>query len=480
MTTYKTKPITIIFLILIIILAFFLRIWGINFGFPKITHNDEHTIVEHAYAVAQGNLHFIKLAYAYPASPQVYLLSLTYRPIFKIHNLFSKNKISIKDSYQKNIVPIHLAGRILTLLISLLTIYLIFKLGKYLFSENIGLLSAFFLAINPLDVEHSHFITPDVALSFFLLLTLYFVIRFLKEENHLFIYIASIFCGLATATKYPGLIAILFIILAIAIYQKREIKKFTIKTSIIKIFFNKTIWLCFLIILIVFSLITPFFWFDLKDNVIPALQFESRSIHEGVSGHSGLNYFQRLTYYIFDAFGQRSIGLFAIFGWIGLALVLLSKKAEKILIGISFLIFILLISCLKLNWERWVVSVIPIFCLFMAISIQKIAYFLKEKSLNCYSYKKILFYCFRISFIILIIFISSLSLINDIRINLYLECNGQVNFYDRRFEITNLNLQKLQCPKTRWNIVPKHWKLNLEEKIIYWLGIPIDSNSLRT
>ena len=76
-------------IIIIIILGFVLRIWGINFGLPHQLHQDEPIVVNHALAYGTGDLnpHFFKIPPL--ASYILFLLYGCYSIIGKIIGVFN-------------------------------------------------------------------------------------------------------------------------------------------------------------------------------------------------------------------------------------------------------------------------------------------------------------------------------------------------------------------------------------------------------
>ncbi|MCB0015359.1 MAG: phospholipid carrier-dependent glycosyltransferase, partial [Anaerolineales bacterium] len=68
------------------------------------------------------------------------------------------------------------AARVLTALVDLGTIFLTFLLARYLFSAEIALLAALLLALNVMHIQLAHFFTVDPYMTFFVMLTLYFLV----------------------------------------------------------------------------------------------------------------------------------------------------------------------------------------------------------------------------------------------------------------------------------------------------------------
>ncbi|MCB0029905.1 MAG: glycosyltransferase family 39 protein, partial [Anaerolineales bacterium] len=101
------------------------------------------------------------------------------------------------------------AARVLTALVDLGTIFLTFLLARYLFSAEIALLAALLLALNVMHIQLAHFFTVDPYMTFFVMLTLYFLVTALPQENEVpqrrRAYLAAIAFGLAVGSKFSAI-----------------------------------------------------------------------------------------------------------------------------------------------------------------------------------------------------------------------------------------------------------------------------------
>jgi len=68
-------------------------------------------------------------------------------------------------------------GRSWSALFQLLSIVVIFLIGRRLYDRRVGLLAALFLALSALPIQIAHFFTVDSATAFFTLLTIYWAVR---------------------------------------------------------------------------------------------------------------------------------------------------------------------------------------------------------------------------------------------------------------------------------------------------------------
>lgn len=93
-----------------------------------------------------------------------------------------------------------LTGRTLSAIFDILSIIIVFLIAKKVFDKRTALLSAFFLSVTALHIQHSHFSVVDLYATFFIVLSFYFLLFF--TESHKIKYAAllgaSIGFGLAS------------------------------------------------------------------------------------------------------------------------------------------------------------------------------------------------------------------------------------------------------------------------------------------
>ena len=191
-------------LILILLLAFLLRMNGLDFGLPYVFHDDEHQYVAAGVAFLQDR-----------EATLTELQKLNNPPLFKsalggLYLLYSYLLIHDPQEIQAAVndeswrIFFHYAGRFATVSLSLLTVALLYALGKRLYHARVGLLGALLLAISFLHVREAHFAVNDTQLTFLAMAGLYTGAGILRRGRW-FDYLATgILIGLAAATKYTG------------------------------------------------------------------------------------------------------------------------------------------------------------------------------------------------------------------------------------------------------------------------------------
>ncbi len=191
---------------------------GLGFGDPFRYHPDEMKLVYHA-----GNL----LDIQHWSSETVFLLK-GYPPLYAFVLAFAfglyiiglmvtgtaTSLASVKVYYYLHPFHFHMVGRWLSLLAGIVTIIVIYRTGKKLFSRQTGLWAAAFWAVTFLPVKNAHFGTVDILLTLFVALSFYYSAGIFRNEGVRPYVLAGLYAGLAVATKYNAGLIVLPILLA--------------------------------------------------------------------------------------------------------------------------------------------------------------------------------------------------------------------------------------------------------------------------
>lgn len=193
-------------LILIVCLALALRLWGVQFGLPYAYHVDEPAYVSAALNLGAGivgrqpnptgfsNLLFVQYGF--------------YFLVGKLMGLFP-SLADFERSYRSDPSIFLLLARLTTASLGALNIAVVYWLGREIRSQLVGLLAAIFLSVSFLHVRDSHYGVPDVAMTFFVSLSVLFCILAIRQpKNWKLQYAAAVACGFAIATKWSALFVI--------------------------------------------------------------------------------------------------------------------------------------------------------------------------------------------------------------------------------------------------------------------------------
>ncbi|MGA1200073.1 MAG: ArnT family glycosyltransferase, partial [Candidatus Latescibacterota bacterium] len=96
-------------------------------------------------------------------------------------------------------------------------LWLTYLLGRLIFQGMVGVLAAYMLGLNPTFLRWAIESHPDLPQLFFLLISLFFICRYVHRPILKNLIWASLGAGLAFATKYAGIF--LMPVLALAVYQ---------------------------------------------------------------------------------------------------------------------------------------------------------------------------------------------------------------------------------------------------------------------
>lgn len=113
-----------------------------------------------------------------------------------------------------------ISAEYVSLLLSVLMIPLVYVLGAHVFDRRIGILSAFVLWMDPINIICSQKVWMDTTIAFFVLLSALFFVMGLKRNNDWFFILSGITSGFAVNTKYTGILITFVIVFYCLIYRR--------------------------------------------------------------------------------------------------------------------------------------------------------------------------------------------------------------------------------------------------------------------
>lgn len=268
---------------LILLILFFtlvLRLLATNPGHPP-NHPDEPLVYWNA-ANMIINRDADPHKYNYPALP-MYIHAIIYSNIFApfsiLGDLITNPKsffTEIKFEQYINSITIQNSlywGRYVTVIFSLLCIFLTFLIGKKVFGYHTGLIAALFLSVNFRYMASSVLALNDIPNSFFALLVIFALINLLKERSRRKYVIVGILLALSLSVKYQTFTLISFLTTQLIIGLNSKAHSFTRK---LKNIFTKDFFISSFILLIVLVAINIFTvmhfsewksWFDIVTKI---------------------------------------------------------------------------------------------------------------------------------------------------------------------------------------------------------------------
>ena len=186
------------------------RLVGGSWGLPLDLNSDEWVIVNGALDMAKR--HSFEPPYFFrPDHVEMQLSNLAY---LAYSHLFHGS--SPETVYASDPAPFILISRTITGCFGVAMIAIAYFIGKR-FTRVIGVLAAFLVAFFPPFVDHSHFATPDVPLTFAFMIVILACMRYLTSPSWGNLLLASVGVSVAIAIKYPGALGALMIAITVIV-----------------------------------------------------------------------------------------------------------------------------------------------------------------------------------------------------------------------------------------------------------------------
>lgn len=392
-------------LLAILLLGFILSSYGINWGLPHRWNVDEQV----ATALRMvGEKSFVPYDLSHPPL-YLYCLIIFLSPYFillKIINFpfdFIVSAASISWLKLSLVVPefatsVFLIARMLSAVFGVLTIYAVFLIGKQLYDENTGLISALTLSLCMGFASANHFAQGTSLVNFLYAVTVFFCLKAVdSSDSRKNFFIASFLAGLSLSAKYNGAILIFPLLMAsIFIYRKNSpgsnrMNNLSVARGMILDKNNRKGVLCYLagVLLGWPTLIT-----NLKGYYKLFLSENFKFLFTNHQDYAALKIKTSYVYGIFNYLKETMhifglpISLFVIGGLFYCAFLLFKKntfiKKEKLaLILISVLPYFLIVSSFhRPVYIKYLILVVPVMAVTGGIAIYKflgVARFLKFK-----------------------------------------------------------------------------------------------------
>ncbi len=194
-----------LFLIIIIVSASVLRLWDLgNVGF-----NGDEAVYSGQSATLAGYEEFAK-----------------YFSIYRAHPLFLQFIVSL---FFANFGVMDIIARITPAIFGILTVVFVYFIGKEMYDKKVAMIAAIVIAILPYHIIVSRQVLLDVPLSFFSTLSLFFVIRYVKQNkgSH-WLYLIGASSGLSFISKEVGIFVLISSIICLILTKKFSFKKLAI------------------------------------------------------------------------------------------------------------------------------------------------------------------------------------------------------------------------------------------------------------
>ena len=342
--------------------AFFLRLWGITYGFPDLVVFDEPALTRGALTMLKiptiiPALHPADFATMYYPPFTAYLYLLVLAPVMGIAYLFS-HAPSLGDYATQLILdptPAWVATRAVTALIGALTVYFLGRLAERMYPGS-GVFAALFLATSFLHVTFSH-IARHWAPSFLCIVGLLWAAYHIYHSGQKRWYVlAGAFGGFAVGT---GVVTgVLMFVPALAHFFREG--------SLIQKLRSAAFW-----IMICITGALTVLTFALHPLILQNLLAGADNQGITLTAQKSLYGFAEMAVIEARDMAQSETAIF-IFGLIGLPFFLLRHRKFGAVLALTALLTVLAIYLFHYYLLHYVSLILPIFTLFAAVGVYEI------------------------------------------------------------------------------------------------------------
>jgi 4-amino-4-deoxy-L-arabinose transferase-like glycosyltransferase len=342
-------------ILILILLASLIRVWGINYGLPHFFIGDETSIAYGTFKMAELKTLIPALypdqfrpMYYPPLLAYIYLIVLA--PVLGVKYLIGDfvNFTDFRNYLILNPTTVWITIRLVSVIFGTATIYLVYLATKELFDKRAGLMAALFLAVSFLHLQQSHFARHWVPATFFAALIILFSVFIYKQPAKKYYIWLGVIAGLAFGLSYITCVSLVVFVLAHLMAGKNASWRISV---IINKFKDKNFWLAILIFVtlaVVFVLLHPQEFTRILFGVDSGAR-EAKSL-------AGLS--QAFLYHIKNLLNfEPLLFISAILG----SIILWFKSKERLILLLSLpVIYILALYLFFHNEVRYIVFVLPV------------------------------------------------------------------------------------------------------------------------
>lgn len=339
---------TRIALLLVLLVALGLRLYGVRFGLPALNDPDELVFELGAYhMVSNGTLN--PGWFGHPATTTMYLLAAIDGLVFVagwLGGVFVSPKAFANAIYLDPswvIVP----GRLLVVAFAVGVVGLTARLGNKLADWRVGLAAAALVAIAPVHIQWSQVVRADIMASAFMLLAMMSALCFARQGTMRAALAGAAWTALAVASKWP------FAVVSLAFAGAAALRFIEEPSRRAETFRRLAIYGLSAPLMLV--AISPYLLLDWR-KALHDLGGEAQVAHLGATGGSPLwNAWWYLSHPLYASLGAVGCALLAVGVWRTV------REREMLAIVWSVIIpFALLFMSQHIVWDRWALPLIPL------------------------------------------------------------------------------------------------------------------------
>lgn len=219
------KDQNVIYPIILVLFAFLLRFWGINYGLPSVYNSTEYFIAKHALSF--GARHTLEPLYFIYPTLYSYFIAVLFGSYFLIGHLGGVFPGTADFAVQFFVNPtlFYLLGRISNAIIFIITIIIFYRITRYYLNAKNGFLVSLLFLFSYNIQSFTFWMVPDGLLLLGIVIVLFYIVKLEKQGISNFeLILASLVCGLTISTKYNAGFLALGWLTAVWLYSAKALK----------------------------------------------------------------------------------------------------------------------------------------------------------------------------------------------------------------------------------------------------------------
>ena len=350
--------------IAIFLIALVIRVIGLKFSFPLLTHHDEKAIIDPLIEMSRNHT----LDSGRYAKPDQFMYSV----LFGYLNLLSKVLFhkNFGWAYSENPLFFYFHARLVVAIFGSLIPVVAWKIGKQFKGVDFSLAAAFLTCFYPPFIVHSHYITADIIITLFSLAVIMLCLIYLQKKKALWLVLACMMVAFNALEKYPGVLSYGIVLVTLGI--NAFLQQTRNKQKMWRDFFGGIL-ITLVIVALSMFIFAPHLFFKL-DLVREALIIEARSTHLGADNLSWLG---NMHFYL-KVFINAGGWIVAGFAIVGMIFSVISRQPAMLLLYFGAGYWVAL-SKLGLHWERWSLPMMITPLLLAALGVTKLWEAIKQR-----------------------------------------------------------------------------------------------------
>lgn len=243
-------------LILLVVFAAVIRLVMVHHGLPLLLYEDEPIYYDHALGFGLGHWHlayFKKPGFFLYSYGALYYLAFLYTPFLHWRDFV--------NAFWQNPTYVATWGRTLSVLFAASSVYLLGRIGQHAYGWSVGLMAAFFLAVDTTQLRISPVVISDIPSLFFILASTWFALKIAEKARVRDYCLCALMIALTISYKY-NLFTVAFLIAGHWAAQQQSasyqsLQGVSLSAQIKSALSKKRFWLALGLIPLIFLMLNP-------------------------------------------------------------------------------------------------------------------------------------------------------------------------------------------------------------------------------